>query len=248
MKLKSVNYLAVLAILFAGVVLAGDGPRRDQQAIEVLTGMSEYLAGLERFAVSGYGSSDARLDAGLIVANPMEVKLRVERPGSLRLTRFDGEQTQEIYLHAGVLTLYRSGEGYYARAEAPGTIEAAMEFTLLELGIDAPLMDLLYKDVFAHLAGTSNPVLYLTDKSRVDGKDCHHVAIRNQEVDVQLWVEEGERPVPRQLIITSKWEGGAPRFMAQLKWDTGPQFADDVFEFTAPDGATQIEFAPASVE
>lgn len=249
MKLMIKLLVFALTVIPASVTQAADdGPRRDAQAIEVLKSMSEFLAGLERFTVTGNGSTDGRLDAGLIVSNPMEVKLRVQRPGSLQISRFDGETTKHIYLNEGLLTLYDTAKRYFATADVPDGIEAGMAFALEQFGIEAPLMDLLYKDVFAHLAGTSDPVLYLTGKSRVGGADCHHIAIRSPEVDIQLWVEEGDRPLPRQLILTSKWEGGAPRFVAQMNWDLEPDFANSDFEFTAPEGASRIDFTPTSAE
>jgi len=91
-------------------------------------------------------------------------------------------------------------------------------------------------------------VLYLTGKSRVGGANCHHIAIRSPEVDIQLWVEEGDKPLPRQLILTSKWEGGTPRFVARMQWDLEPDFSNSDFEFTAPEGATRIDFVPTTVE
>jgi len=62
------------------------------------------------------------------------------------------------------------------------------------------------------------------------------------EVDIQLWIEEGDRPLPRKFMFTSKWEGGSPRFVANLSWDTKPTFEPDFFEFKAPEGATKIRF------
>ncbi len=239
-----------LAVIPASTTLAGadEGPRRDSQAIEVLEGMSSYLAGLERFAVSGNGSTDGRLDAGLIVSNPLEVELKVQRPGSLHISHFDGEQTRNLYVHEGTLTLHQSVEGYFASTKVPDGIEAAMTFALENLSIEAPLMDLIAEDVFARLAGTSDPVLYLTGNSRVDGVNCHHIAIRNAEVDIQIWVEKGDRPLPRQLILTSKWEGGAPRFVARMQWDLDPDFTASDFEFEAPEGASRIEFTQATAD
>ena len=43
-------------------------------------------------------------------------------------------------------------------------------------------------------------------------------------------------------MITSKWEGGAPRFVAFFQWDTDPTFERDLFEFEAPDDAVDVEF------
>ena len=241
---------AMAALLFwASAVIAEEASQvRDDKAVAVLKAMSGLLAGLEQFSVSGEGSTDARLDAGLIVANPIEVEMSVQRPGSLHISRFDGVETQHLYLQENTMTLYHTARGFYARTQVPDGIEAAMGFALEELAIEAPLMDLLHHDVFAHLAGSSDPVLYLAGNSRVAGANCHHIAIRNTEVDIQLWVEEGPRPLPRQLILTSKWEGGAPRFVARLEWDLEADFGEDVFSFEAPEGVSRIDFLPAAAD
>jgi hypothetical protein len=126
----------------------------------------------------------------------------------------------------------------------PGGLDAGMEYALETLGIDAPLMDLIYQDSFSRLAGTTDPVLYLTDKSRVGGVDCHQLAIRVEDADVQLLVQEGDSPLPRRMIITAKWEAGSPRFNAQMNWNTQPDFAEGTFEFAPPADAVQIQFEP----
>ena len=164
----------------------------------------------------------------------------------MNISSFDGEATKGIYFHDGLLTVFNSANKLYAQASIPKEIDAAMEFALEELEVEAPMMDLLYKDASAHLIGSDETILYLTDKSRIGGTDCHHLAIRGSEVDVQLWVEEGDRPLPRKIMITSKWEGGTPRFTANLNWDTNPQFEPGLFEFKAPEGATKIEFVTES--
>ena len=160
----------------------------------------------------------------------------------MRINSFDGEANKGLFFNDGLLTVYNSENMFYAQADIPKEIDAAMTFALEELEVEAPFMDLLYKDGASRLLGAEETILYLTGKSRIGGVDCHHIAIRGSEVDVQLWVEEGDRPVPRKIVITSKWKGGAPRFVANLFWDTNPKFEPGFFEFKAPEGATKIEF------
>ncbi len=224
------------------------GIRQDAKAIEVLTQMATYKVSLDQVVLKGVTFTDARLGAGLMVSNSEEVHVSIDRPGSMNISSFDGGTTKGIYFHNGLLTVYNSANKLYAQASIPKEIDAAMEFALEELGVEAPMMDLLYKDASTHLLGSNETILYLTDKSRVAGTDCHHLAIRGSEIDVQLWIEEGDRPLPRKIMITSKWEGGAPRFIANLSWDTSPQFEPGLFEFKAPEGATKIEFVTESSE
>lgn len=162
----------------------------------------------------------------------------------MHLKQFDGEFTRDLYIHEGSLTLYDSAKGYYATTSVPTGLDAGMKFALETLGIDAPLMDLVYKDAFTRLAGTTDPVLYLTGNSRVDNVDCHQLAIRVEDADVQMLVQEGDSPLPRRMIITAKWEAGSPRFSAHMNWNTQPDIAEDTFEFTPPADAVQIQFEP----
>jgi hypothetical protein len=234
-----------MAALFTSTLQAsGPDSQRDEQAVSALKAMSDYLAGLKSFTVSGIALDDHQLEAGLVATYATDVELNVKRPGSLHLKQFDGESTRDLYIHEGNLTLYDSAKGYYATTSVPAGLDAGMEFALETLGIDAPLMDLIYQDSFSRLAGTTDPVLYLTDKSRVGGVDCHQLAIRVEDADVQLLVQEGDTPLPRRMIITAKWEAGSPRFNAQMNWNTQPAFAEGTFKFVPPEDAVQIQFEP----
>lgn len=238
----------MLALLlgFSPVVTQAGGVRQDARAVEILKQMATYRSSLDKAVITGVSFTDARLGSGLMVTNSEEVRVSISRPASIHTTNFDGETTKSLYFHDGMLTVFSSAANLYAQASIPKNINAAMEFALEELGVEAPLMDMIYHDASTHLIGSDETILYLTDKSRIGNTDCHQIAIRGTEADVQLWIEEGDRPLVRKIIITSKWEGGSPRFIANLHWETNPQFDSDLFEFKAPEGATKIEFVTQS--
>ena len=240
-KLSAV-VLAVVLTTCTGLVYA-TGARQDAKAIEVLKQMSLYTASLDQVAIKGTAFSDARLGAaGLLVSNSEEVHVSINRPGSMRISNFDGENTKGIYFDDGLLTVFSSEDKFYAQAAIPKEIDAAMNFVLEELGIEPPLMDLIYKDALSQMVSSEDEVFYLMDKSLIGGKKCHHIVIRGPETDVQLWVEKGDRPLPRKIMITSKWEGGSPRFVANMSWESNPKFKPGLFEFKAPEGAIKVEF------
>lgn len=55
-------------------------------------------------------------------------------------------------------------------------------------------------------------------------------AFRNFDTDWQLWVEVGEKPIPRKLVITSKTLNSAPQYTLRVKsWKTGVEPAPDAF-------------------
>jgi hypothetical protein len=245
-KLPIIILTALMSI--TAVTAQADGAQQDAKAVDVLKKMAAYRLSLDQVVIKGVIFTDARLGAGLMISNPEEVRVSVNRPGSIFISSFDGKTKKDLYFHDGLLTVFSSANKLYAQAEIPKEIDAAMEFALDELDVEAPLMELIYQDLSTHLIGSDETILYLTDKSPVGGTDCHHIAIRGSEVDVQLWVAEGDRPVPRKIMMTSKWEGGSPRFTANLLWETDPKFKPGMFEFKAPEGATKIEFVTGGSE
>ncbi len=77
----------------------------------------------------------------------------------------------------------------------------------------------------------------------IDGVDCDHLAFRTPDLDWQLWVEIGARPIPRKYVITSKTVTGAPQYTLRIKeWRGDVQIAADAFSFKAPADARRVEF------
>ena len=243
MKLGT-KFIAVLLLILAGSGTAalGDESRRDSKALDVLNKMAAYTASLDQFQIKGEVFGDARLDAGLIVSNPSEVTITIDRPGSMFIQTFDGVNTGSIYIHKGQLTLFNTESSFYAQARVPEDIEAAMQFAIEEFGLEIPLAELMFANSALSLLTDQDTVLYLTDKSRIRGVDCHHLAIRGAEIDLQLWVEEGDRPVPRKIMMTMKWEGGSPRNAALMEFSKVDGLDAKIFEFKAPEGANEINF------
>ena len=75
---------------------------------------------------------------------------------------------------------------------------------------------------------------------------CDQLAFRQANVDWQLWVEKGARPVPRKLVITTRHAVGDPQFQAVMDWDVQPKLDKATFVFTPPKGAQEIPFLDAA--
>ena len=63
----------------------------------------------------------------------------------------------------------------------------------------------------------------------------HHLAIRSEGVDMQIWVAQGDEPLPRRIILTYMNAPGQPQFRCDFtEWSLAPKVADDSFTFTPP--------------
>jgi hypothetical protein len=117
-----------------------------------------------------------------------------------------------------------------------------LDYVTDNLNLPAPGSDLFYSEVYDGLSSDITSGIYI-GKNIVNGVLCHHLAYRGKEVDWQLWVEAGDKPVPRKYVITSKWLTGGPEYsMTIYKWDTSSQIPENRFDFTPPEGASKIRF------
>lgn len=81
---------------------------------------------------------------------------------------------------------------------------------------------------------------------KVDVHECHHLAFEQDEIDWQIWIDAGDNPVPRKLVITYTTLPSHPQYIMTLigsiSFDTMP--IPNAFDFTAPVGAEKIDFLP----
>lgn len=240
-RIQSTTMTFVAALVIAIGAPASNALGQELDPRELLSNMSAEIAGLERFILSGEANTDARLGAGQIIQNSSEVTMYVSKPDAMHLVRRDAEDKKHLYFSEGLVSIYTKSVNLYAQAEVPEGLGAAVDFAINEIGIDAPLLDFVSSDMSENLLADAQELRHL-GKSLVRGKLYEQVTIRNSEVDIQVWIAAEGRPLPGKLLISSKWEGGVPRFVVFMNWDTDPEFPDDVFNFDPPEGATEVQF------
>jgi len=240
-KMCKSMFLTLTATIAAGVFTTS-ASAQEVDAKALLEQMGAEIAGLDSFIVHGDAYADARLDAGQIIEHASQVTLRLRRqPGSIRITNRNSEGTKEIYFDGGLLNVYSSSDNFYAQTEIPKGVESMLDFAVNEMGIEAPLLDFVSANIAADLLQDADEVRYL-GTSLIRDQILHHIGIRSQDVDVQIWIASEGRPLPGKLVISSKWEGGSPRFVAFFQWDTAPTFPRDLFKFEPPDDAIEVDF------
>jgi hypothetical protein len=106
-----------------------------------------------------------------------------------------------------------------------------------------PLLDFVSANIADDLIKDADAVRYL-GTSLIRDEVFHHIGIRSRDVDVQLWIATQGPPLPGKLVITSKWEGGSPRFVAFFDWKKNLDLPNNSFRFLPPDDAVAIEFLP----
>lgn len=216
------------------------------EAIGVLRRASDFLAKQAHFAFTADLSFDAVQPTGLALefgaTNRATVRrpdrLRVEsreRNGSLRLLLFDGE----------TIMVSLPDERAYASVARSGPVHEALDYLVAELDTPAPLADLAYPELLDEALEARIRHAFVVGEEEIDGSPSTHLALRGEDVDVQMWIERGDRPLLRRLVITYPHARGRPSFRAQLRdWDLAPDVSDARFRVDPPAGSERIPFAP----
>lgn len=207
--------------------------------------MSASLKILPEFSIHAETTRDEIVQSDYKVEKGAVVDVTVRKPDRLRASVVGDDESREFFYDGKTLTIYDPVHRYYATMDAPPTIAQALDAAKARYDLDLPLADLLYaaagddlgKNAFD--AGVIGP-------SRAGGVECEHLALRSPEVDWQVGIEKGDRPLPRRVVITTRKEPTAPQYSAAVAWNLAPKIDDGMFVFKAPDGATAVPILPAN--
>ncbi|HBK05193.1 MAG TPA: hypothetical protein DDZ81_04945 [Acetobacteraceae bacterium] len=250
--MKAWSHFTKLVLVFAFAGLWGfamASSARAQQALDpdtqsVLAAMSNYLGGLKNFSVEYSAVDEVVTQEGQKLQFLHSGKVIVQRPNKLYAIRTGATGSAEMFLDGKELTLYAKTANDYLQLDAT-TIDTAIS-ALHKFGFEAPGADLLAaKPLDSSTADmTSGAHVGMTF---IDGAQVHQLAFRGADVDWQLWVKAGSKPLPLRYVITTKAIGGAPQYTLELRnWDVTPQIGAGQFAFTPPKGAKKLD--PASVK
>ena len=218
----------------------------EAKADTVLRAMTTYMAGLKQFSARTENTIEVVTYDLQKIQFVAPATLTVSRPDKLMAERQGDIAEQSFFYDGKTLTLYNPDTQNYATAPAPDTIDAMLDFARTRLDVIAPGADLIDTRAYDKLMQDVRSGTYIGLEA-VGGQRCHHLAYRGVEVDWQLWVREGEQPLPCRYVITSKGIVGAPQFSMQvIDVNTSPVVAADKFRFVSPSSAKAVEFLPPS--
>jgi len=246
---RMVSLLMTGMLLFGAAAYAADTPSaaqessRDGKAIDRLTSMGHYLRGLKVFAVHADITKDEVLvneqklqfagTADYLVQTPNHLRLEVKNDRRHRTYTYNGE----------TMTQYSPRIGYYATMGVTGNLGEVVQQVKEKYDLDLPLADLF-------LWGTkkADPKDIKEAASigaeRIGNQDCDHYAFRQENIDWQIWIQQGKQPLPLKLVITTTDEASQPQYVAVLKWNLSPKLNKNDFRFIPPKNAKKIEIVP----
>ena len=245
-----------LLLLCAGCATAQEaanpspqGPIATPVATEAVSPMAEgilrsacdFLAQRPAFSFRGEIWREHVNDAGQKIQFSRSVQMDVKRPRGLRLELASPFAARGFWYDGKSLTILDRKHNWYGAAPMPSTLDAAVDAARDEYGVDLPLIDLAVSNPYENATAKIQTARYYGISPVLDVL-CHHLAFTQDDVDWQIWIEDGPQPLIRKFVITYKNEPGQPEFTAFIThWDLTDPIADSDFVFLPPVGASKIE-------
>jgi hypothetical protein len=217
------------------------------EAIDTFKAMSQHLSKAETLSFTTSGLRE--------IAGPSGIKYLHGRTGFVVLQRPDHLHAQALREDGQALRVWFDGQSLtiavsdaddvrYATIAAPEgatTIDGILDHLEDRYDFVLQLGDLLYGDVYGTLGDALLSAVYLGPKL-VDGRPCHHLSLEFAGADAQLWVQEGDDPIPCRWAFTLLDAPSEPLFVSSFdSWVSNLSVDPARFEFVVPAGATEVK-------
>jgi len=212
----------------------------DPGSIQALKDMGAHLQTLTRFKVSTDLTGERVLADGQKLQHSATADIDVHRPNMLRAKMVSPRAIREIFYDGKLATIAIPAQKSYSTVEFTGNLGELVSKLEDRYGVEMPMADMF-------LWGTPAAPLDKIESAMNAGQDfidndlCDHYAFRQGNVDWQIWITTGDKPLPRKLVITNRSDEARPQSVQYFDWNLKPTFKDSVFNFTPPKGATAVE-------
>jgi hypothetical protein len=172
-------------------------------------------------------------------------KTIVRRPDHLMVDITGDDASVKMLYNGKTLTVFNPAEKIYGSIPMSGSIDKMLNAAESRLGVEFVLTDFLSDDP-AKSVLTGFTYGGQVGTATIDGVVCRHFFFNQEpDIDVELWLEDNDRSLPRRVVMVYRSLPGRPIFIAELSdWDFSSQFPDGLFVFRPPAGVTQVKLAP----
>ncbi|MFC1601146.1 DUF2092 domain-containing protein [Candidatus Sumerlaeota bacterium] len=245
---RTIACLVVLGLLATSPALAADATTAtytlDKEVEQLLTSMSKFVGAQPHLQFDVLDSIDQIDEDGVRVQLSHLRKVQLTRPDKFASTVKGDRAERRSVFNQGRLTVLSPGENIYLQKDdLPKTVEQTLDHLAEKEGLSFPLADFLRQEIVDKSLLANITFAEYVGESVVEPAACHHLVFQQENIDWQLWIQEGDQPVPRKLVITYRQLPGHPQFTARFNnWQFPKAIADDVFQIEVPKTAEQVSF------
>ena len=237
--------IGVVVIVRAVPSAAAAPPRTmDPNAVRIVRSAADYLKQKQSYAFTADVIFDDVQPPDFKIQQHAIAQYTMQRPDKLRVNYVGDRRQVGFYIDGKNFTLYDQTANVYGVLPAGPDVESTLDTIFNKYDFSPPLTELLANDPYAKFSGAVQSGWYV-GKSTVRGYSTHHLVFVQQNIDWQIWVDDGQAPLIREIEITYKTLPGQPEYDATFTdWSFGTANSS-VFTFVPPKNAALIDFVTA---
>jgi hypothetical protein len=246
---KTRSFFFFLTFLLAGRLDAqtksqARARRIDTVAVSILDRMSAVIGQLSSCGVTIKSNYDVTSKELGLIKHSDEQQLFLHGPDKL-LVKSDGDRgSRDFYFDGKKLSYYSLDKNQYGQIDASMSLVEMIDTVNKLYGIEFPAADFLYPSFVDDILMESKELVYL-GLTKVDGKECYHIAGRADDKTFQFWISDDAYSLPVKMVIVYTNQEMRPQYEAVLTdWQVNPTLPDAIFDFTIPHKATRVKLVP----
>ena len=204
--------------------------------------MSKYLSAQPHLQFEVLDSIDYIDDEEVRVQLNHKRDILVSRPDRFKSHVIgDRVERHSLFIKGHLKVLIPDQKIYLEKKYLPETVEKTLDLLAEKEGLSFPLSDFLRKEAVDESLLDSIIFAEYVGETKISPADCHHLTLQQDNVDWQLWIQKGDKPVPRKLVITYVNVPGSPQYIANFtNWKFPKTIADSEFKLEIPEDAERV--------
>lgn len=171
-----------------------------------------------------------------------DTKTVVRRPDRIAVEITGDNGSTQLLYDGKTLVIFSVDHKRYLSIPLTGDIPNMVDVAEKRMGADLPLSDLLSSDS-AHSVLSDVTSGGQVGTAIIDGVPCRHFFFnQSDDIELEIWLEDNDRSLPRRFYVTYRNLAGRPSFIAELSdWEFPTQISDSAFVFQPPAGAEKVD-------
>jgi hypothetical protein len=218
-------------------------PEIEPRAMDLLKATSAKLAAAKSMSFTAVVGYEYPSKLGPPIVYTMRYDMTLQRPDKLRILMPGDGPASEFYYDGKAMTVYAPAEDLAAVADAPPTIDAALQAAFDNAAIYFPFTDLVAADPYAALTNGAILAFYIGPSSVIGGTKTDMVAWANSDVFMQIWIGADDK-LPRRFRAVFADDPLKLRHEMEISnWQLDAQIPPDAFVSTKAQHAGRMAFA-----
>jgi len=240
---KLILSFILLIIPFLGQ--AQEAKKIDSVAVSLLDRMSDVIGELESCAYNLKTATDKLNADKNIVKYHGTSSVSMEGPDKL-IVRAKGDRGDHGFWYNGeYLTYYSFSENTYVTLESSDNIIDMTNTMHDTYDFKFPAIDFFSPTFTDDILENFDTIQFLGMKT-INGQDCFHVMITNENLNVQFWISNDIQTLPLQFAIIYKKENNRQFEGTFSNWQLNPDIPNRLFDFSPPPSAKLISILAKS--